>query len=125
MGVIIIEIILFVIGIILCIWGSNDFDGVGRLIIGMTLVAFIGLALFVEFIVILLKPLDYKNFKIEYETIKQTITTSQDIRDTNYTQKIIEINTEINVNKEFSDNQWVGIFYSKQIGELEILKKGE
>lgn len=125
MGVIIIEIILFVIGIILYIWGSNDFDGVGRLIIGMTLVAFIGLALFVEFIAILLKPLDYKNFKIEYETIKQTITTSQDIRDTNYTQKIIEINTEINVNKEFSDNQWVGIFYSKQIGELEILKKGE
>lgn len=125
MGVIIIEIILFIIGIILCIWGSNVFDGVGRLIIGMALVAFIGLALFVELIVILFKPLDYKNFKIEYETIKQTITTSQDIRDTNYTQKMIEINTEINVNKEFSDNQWVGIFYSKQIGELEMLKKGE
>lgn len=125
MGVIIIEIILFIIGIILCIWGSNVFDGIGRLIIGIALVAFIGLALFLELIVVLLKPLDYKNFKIEYETIKQTITTSQDIRDTNYTQKMIEINTEINVNKEFSDNQWVGIFYSKQIGELEILKKGE
>ena len=125
MGIIIIEIFLLIIGFVFCIWGSNIFDGTGRLIIGMALIFFVGLALLTEFIIILFKPLDYKNFKIEYETIKQTITTSQDIRDTNYTQKIIEINTEINVNKEFSDNQWVGVFYNKQIAELELLNKGE
>ena len=81
--------------------------------------------MFIEIIIILFKPLDYKNFKIEYETIKETVTSSKDMRDTNYTQKLIEINTEISTNKAFADSQWVGVFYNKQIAELEPLKKGE
>ena len=38
MGIIIIEIIIFIMGILFCVWGSNaTFGGEGRTIIGLIL----------------------------------------------------------------------------------------
>jgi hypothetical protein len=81
------------------------------------------LFLLMELLIIGVKPLDYKNFKIKYETITETITSSEDIRDTNYTMKIIEINEEIKRNREYVDSPWIGIFYNKDIANMELLEK--
>lgn len=88
----------------------------GFLVVGFT-------ALGVELITLGLKPIDYKKFKVEYNVVRETITNSADMRDTNYTQKLIELNTEIMTNREWKDNIWVGIYYNEDIAELELLKK--
>ena len=119
----IIIIILSIVGIIFTYLGNLDWRYDTFLFLGMLLDIFTGLTLLIMGMVILFKPYDYKQFKIEYETVQAMITTSEDVRDTNYTQKLIEINTEINTNKEFINNPWIGLFYNKQIAELELLNK--
>lgn len=84
---------------------------------------FLILALVLEIFFIILKPVDYKNFKAQYEVIKEMTTESDDLRDINYTEKIIEINTEIRANRELKDSFMVGVFYNKDIAELELLSK--
>ena len=74
---------------------------------------------------IILKPINYKNFKIQYDTITEMQTAKNDIRDAEYTKNLIEINNEIKTNREYINSKWVGIFYNKKIAEMEILNKGE
>ncbi len=88
----------------------------GFLIVGFT-------ALGIELITLGFKPIDYKKFKVEYDVVRETITNSADMRDTNYTQKLIELNTEIMTNREWKDNLWVGIYYNEKIAELDLLRK--
>ena len=96
----------------------NDFD-----IYGIAICLFTGIILFTEVLILVFKPIDYKKFKIGYDVIKETITSAEDIRDTNYTEKLIGINTEIMKNREFKDNILTGIFYNEKIAELELLEK--
>lgn len=122
MIILIIEIILLMISIGMVIIGVRNYLDITP-ILGSILALLLGIALVAEFAIFLAKPLDYKKFKIEYETVKEMATSPSDIRDTNYTQKIIEINLEINKNKEFINSPWVGIFYNRRISELELIKK--
>ena len=83
-----------------------------------------GVALFIMIIFLATKPYDYKRFKVEYDTIKETLTEKDDIRDATFTNKIIEINQEIRTCREFENSKWIGIFHNKKICRLELLKKG-
>lgn len=79
--------------------------------------------LIVELTFLFLKPLSYKNFKIKYDTIKETMTSKDDIRDATFTNQIIEINKEIKTCNEFKNSTWFGIFQNEQICESELLTK--
>ena len=122
MLLLIISIFLFILSIIFIYIGTDSYeDWLG--IIGVCLALVIGVSLIIEISILIFKPIDYKNFKIEYDVVKETITNSEDIRDTNYTQKLIEINTEISKHKEYIDSCWIGIFFNKNIAQLELLEK--
>ena len=77
----------------------------------------------VSTIILIMKPISYKNFKIKYDTLKDTITSSDDIRDATFTKDLIEVNTEINKCRAYIDSKWIGIFFNKEMCELELLEK--
>lgn len=125
MIILIITIILAILGIVMFIIGDKEWDYNNFLIIGFILLVVTSIALLIEIPTIMLKPINYKNFKIQYETVTEMQTSKNDIRDAEYTKNLIEINNEIKTNREYINSKWVGIFYNKKIAEMEILNKGE
>lgn len=125
MIILIITIILAILGIVMVIIGDKSWDHEVFLIIGAILITATSTVLLCEIIIIISKPIDYKDFKIQYETITEMQTSKNDIRDAEYTKNLIEINNEIKTNREYINSKWVGIFYNKKIAEMEILNKGE
>lgn len=119
MGVIIIEVLLIIILFLLSI--EFYYEDWSSIIVASNV--FLIFVLIIEILSITFKPIDYKNFKAQYEVIKEMSTESNDLRDINYTEKIIEINTEIKINRELKDSFMVGIFFNKDIAELELLSK--
>lgn len=119
-----ITILIFIIGI-LCIikaysdvYSSDDWEFSGMMILVIS-----GIPLIIELMILLIKPLNYKNFKIKYDTIKETITSKDDIRDATFTSQLIEINQEIKSCNEYKNSAWVGIFQNERICEMDYLKK--
>lgn len=125
MIILIITIILAILGIVMCIIGEKNWKYDTFLIIGVILFMVTSMALLAEILNIIVKPINYKNFKIQYETITEMPTSKNDIRDAEYTKNLIEINKTIKTNREYINSKWVGIFYNKKIAEMEILNKGE
>ena len=123
MIILIIAILLVVIGIILLIidakvgfWFDYDIYGIISLFVG-------GLILFITILILLTKPISYKNFKVKYETIKEMVTSKNDIRDATFTNSLIEINEDIKSCNEYKNSVWIGIFQIKEICETEPLRK--
>lgn len=123
MLILIFSILLFILSIVFIYIGNDDWDKEWLLYFGIGLIIIMIISLIIEFTMLISKPIEYKNFKIEYDVVKETITSSEDIRDTNYTQKLIEINTKIKTNREYKDSIWRGIFFNKKIADLELLQK--
>ena len=120
MIILILNIILFIIGIILIKKFDGFIDGNDTLYMtGISLVIITSVFLVVALIIFSTKIIYYNNFKIEYEEIKNLETSSTDIRDTNYTLKVVDINKEIELNKKYCNNFWIGIYYNKDIANLE------
>lgn len=125
MIILIITIILVILGIVMVIIGDKSWEYAVFLIIGAILITATSTVLLCEIIIIIIKPIAYKDFKIQYETITEIQTSKNDIRDAEYTKNLIEINNKIKTNREYINSKWVGIFYNKKIAEMEILNKGE
>ena len=123
MLILIFSILLFILSIVFIYIGNGDWDKEWLLFFGIVLIIIMIMSLIIEFTILISKPIEYKNFKIEYDVVKETITSSEDMRDTNYTQKLIEINTRIKANREYKDSIWCGIFFNKKIADLELLQK--
>lgn len=120
MIILILNILLFIIGIILIVKFDGFIDGNDYLyMLGIVLVMATSVFLVVSLIIFSTKTIYYNNFKIEYEEIKKIETSSSDIRDTNYTLKVVDINKEIELNKKYCNNSWIGIYYNKYIANLE------
>lgn len=115
----IITIFIIVLGFIFILTDDGDW----RCTVGSALDCLGVIVLIVEIILLCIKPIDYKNFKIKYETIKEMTTSASDVRDATYTEKLIEINEEIKKNREFINNDFIGIFYHKEIANMELLGK--
>lgn len=119
---IICSIILLVVGIIfLLLYNKYDYDYLMG--IAVICLSFGALSISVCIISLIIKPFEYINFKTSYDTYKETLTYSNDIRDATITQDIIYINTEIKLAKTYRDNKWIGIFIPYEKGNLELLKK--
>lgn len=126
MIILILNIILFIIGIILIVKFDGFIDGNDYLYMtGIALVMITSVFLVISLIILPTKILYYNNFKIEYEEIKNIETSSTDIRDTNYTLKIVDINKEIELNRKYCNNFWIGIYYNKYIANLEKIERGK
>lgn len=124
--ILLILILIFIIGIVLICKNISFIDGNEFLgILGTILTFSAGLLIILSLIHIFTKPLDYKHFIVKYETLKEIKTSSIDIRDTNYTQLLIEINNTIRENKEFINDFWIGIYYNKDIANVEYIAKEE
>lgn len=118
MGILIISILLLLIGIGLLIFSYDLGEILGACLLGTG-----GIMIFFVIIILIIKPIFYNQFKAKYETMQMLQTNSEDIRDASYTNKIIEINTEIKTNRNNVDNFWNGILYSKKIADMELLNK--
>lgn len=122
--IILVTILLIVVGIILLVKGQNEWDNI-LFAHGLTITIIGGMGLLISIIFLFFKPIDYKTFKVEYETLKETVTSKDDLRDATITTKIIEINEQINSCREWKDNIWIGIFQNQKICNTELLKKEE
>ena len=91
---------------------------IALLVIGM-------IFLIIEVICLAAKPITYKEFKIEYNIVKEQITSKDDVRDATFTQNIIKINQKIMSCREYIDDIWLGIYEDKKICDMELLKKDE
>ena len=118
----ILGIIAGIFCIIIGLQSSYD-TGEGWCILGIVCLLLATIFFSVEMVLILSKPFEYKTFKIKYDTIKDTITFKDDIRDATFTNQIIEINSKIRSCNEFKDSQWIGIFQNKRICDLPLLNK--
>lgn len=128
MIILIVNIILFIIGIILIVKFDGFINGNDYLyLLGIALVMITSVFLVVGLIIFSTKVIYYNNFKIEYEEIRNIEANSNDIRDTNYTLKVVDINKEIELNKKYCNNLWIGIYYNKHIANLEkiVIERGE
>ena len=120
--------IVLIVGIAVVVYGNvyaDWYDKDEYDILGTILITLSSIFIVICCATILLKPISYKKFKVKYDTIKETVTYSDDIRDATFTNKIIEINEEILYCREFKDSLTIGIFQNKNICELELLSKGE
>lgn len=123
MIIIIIMIVLLITGILLCYLGEKDYTSEWKTVVGC-INLYISLILILIISVLLLsKPVEYKKFKAKYESIKETITKTNDVRDATYTIKIIEVNEEIRNCRMMINSKWIGIFYNKRICDMELLEK--
>ena len=120
-----ITILIIIIGILCIVKGDHCdcWDGDDWILSGAIILTLSGMVLIVELMLLLLKQLDYKNFKIKYDTIKETITSKDDIRDATFTSQLIEINQRIKSCNEYKNSTWVGIFQNEKICKTKPLKK--
>lgn len=123
-------LLIFIIGLILGVvllmicnkyWRSSFTDWCTPIGILLCIICTIGTI--VSATLLIIKPISYKNFKIRYDTLKDTITSSDDVRDATFTKDLIEVNTEINKCRAYIDSKWIGIFFNKEMCELELLGK--
>lgn len=122
LGITILGIIVGIFGVIIGL--QSGYDREGLCLLGICCLVLSTIFILVEMVLILNKPFEYKTFKVKYDTIKETITFKDDIRDATFTNQIIEINSKIRSCNEFKDSYWVGIFQNKRICELPLLNKG-
>ena len=117
--IVIVATICLIVGYLTDNWYSSD----DWCMAGGILMSIGGVVLIIELSFLAMKPLDYKNFKVKYETMQMISTQKDDIRDATYTMKIIEVNEEIAKCKEFENSKWIGIFQNKKICNTSYLEK--
>lgn len=71
----------------------------------------------------LLLPVTEREFKVEYNSVKEMQTLSTDLRDASYTKELLEINKKINEAREFCNDPFWGCINSKEIASYELLEK--
>ena len=124
--IILVFVILLIIGIILYKLGDDLWNTILEFI-GIMLCMIMGTFTFITILFVITKPYTEKDFNIKYEVYNKIVEDSNynDIRDSNLMVTIAEINNEIIENKEYCNDFWVGILYSKKIGNYELLNKEE
>lgn len=115
--------ILLVVGILIYCKTYCEGCGVGFTVAGITsLVAFI-----ICICIVLAKPLSVESNLADYHALKTTVQNARENNNVSEYEKatilqdIIENNKIIEENKRLSDNFWVGVFYSKTLGELDYI----
>lgn len=71
----------------------------------------------------LLLPVTEREFKVEYNSVKEMQTLSTDLRDASYTKELLEINKKINEAREFCNDPFWGCINSKEIASYDLLDK--
>lgn len=132
MNVIVLCLLVTIIFIILRIIGykiQDNFCGIGEMI-GILIVVisiFFGSLFFVFTILTCSKgimlPVEERDFKVEYETVKQMQTSPTDLRDATYTEKLLKVNQKINEAREYCNDPFWGCINSKEIASYELLGK--
>ena len=133
MNVIVLCLLVTIIFIILGLIGFKIFDSVyynifetlGVLIITISLIfgsLFFVFTIATGFKAVMLS-VEERDFKVEYETVKQMQTSSSDLRDATYTEKLLKINQKINEAREYCNDPFWGCINSKEIASYELLDK--
>lgn len=128
-------ILIFIVGILIAGVGFYIYDNVGIfeyikekigliiLIIG-TFIGIISFSILLGLLAMnLLLPVTEREFKVEYNSVKEMQTLSTDLRDASYTKELLEINKKINEAREFCNDPFWGCINSKEIASYELLEK--
>lgn len=126
MGALILVGVLFLVFIIMLIIGCIS-DKEVLIGIGASMGLISGVALFFMWISTLTLKEDWNKFQYDYEAMKGVIETQRmdeisPLERIQLVDKIMEYNTKISSHKAYNDNYWIGMWYSKEIGELEYIK---
>ena len=128
-------ILIFIIGLLIGGLGFYIYDNTGIfedikekigfiiLIIGsfITIISFVILVILIS--INLSLPVTEREFKVEYNSVKEMQTLSTDLRDASYTKELLEINKKINEAREFCNDPFWGCISSKEIASYDLLEK--
>lgn len=126
--------LISIIGIVLLFLGFYLFDNawygsikekIGE-IIGIIggLIGIISVSFLIYFISLNISlPVQERDFKVKYNSVKEMKTLSTDLRDASYTKELLEINKEINNAREYCNDPFFGCINSKEIANYELLDK--
>ena len=129
MGILIITLILTIIGIGLIVVYKKTRADEWVEVTGWATTLVAGLTVITMIVLALLVPLQAESKIADYEALRYTI---QDARNINQEidleragilKDIIENNRVIERNKKLSQNFWVGIWYSEEVGRLTPIKR--
>lgn len=119
----IIFVALLIIGIVLVIISKHkwNFD-YGTL--GWFLTIINGSIVSIMLLVLAIQPTEFKYNEEEYNNLKaqvETVTYDDIVTSDNLRNQVLDMNNDIARHKHFSKNIFIGMFYSKHLGELEPL----
>jgi hypothetical protein len=120
----ILSIILTVVGIVLLVLSAKLYDfhhalsGFLCTVIGGLVVFFILLFLMEKESQFAYREDQYNNLKAQVEMCDR----DDIVTDANLRNQVLEMNNDICKHRRYSINVWTGMFYSKRIGDLELLQ---
>lgn len=128
-------ILIFIVGILIASLGfyiyntCSIFDDIREIIGSIILIIGTGIVI-ISFVILvillsinLLLPVTEREFKAEYNSVKEMQTLSTDLRDASYTKELLEINKKINEAREFCNDPFWGCINSKEIASYDLLEK--
>ena len=122
-----IGIFLFVLGFYLFnnAWYGTIKEKIGEIVIIVGgLIGIISVSLLILVISLNISlPVQERDFKVKYNSVKEMKTLSTDLRDASYTKELLEINKEINKAREYCNDPFFGCINSKEIANYELLDK--
>lgn len=126
MGIILLTAIIFIIFIVLS-YLSEKYDWDGLQCFSWVVIVFSGVILIIELLCLIDLDRSFQKRIDEYNSIKQTIEYSRDNDLSEFERiqlidKIFKINEEIASHKNYHDSFWTGLYYSKELGELDYIK---
>lgn len=126
MGLIIIFVILFIVGIWACWYtNKNDYDGWNA---ASGIITFIsGVIIFGMVISLLTIKSDFKKNMLDYKALKELVeyqrkNDTSSLERASIADKMIENNNVINSHRAYHNSIWIGCWYSKEIANLEYIK---
>lgn len=133
MNVIVFCLLMTIVFIIVGIIGFKMFDSIyydifEKIGVVIIIISLIFGSLFFVFTIAtgfkaIMLPVEERDFKVEYETVKQMQTSPTDLRDATYTEKLLKVNQKINEAREYCNDPFWGCINSKEIASYELLDK--
>ena len=128
-------ILIFIVGLLIAGLGKYIYDNSGifeyiKEKIGLIILIIGSFIVIISFSILLclipinlLLPVKEREFKVDYNSVKEMQTLSTDLRDASYTKELLKINKKINEAREFCNDPFWGCINSKEIANYELLTK--
>ena len=125
MGLLILTIIFLAVGIGMLVYSHKRWDTDGIELIGGLLTILCTIGLLIELLMATMVESKFAYYESQYENLKEQLeyVDSDDIvTGDNLRNQVLDMNNAISKHKCYSQNWFIGMYYSEHVGSLEPLK---